>query len=322
MTEESKKWKSRLLSSSLPLEYQIATILAELGFSVSHDYSYTRKDGNEKKEFSTDIHAMFFADSEETFDYKIDVLAECKYREEGKKWLFLPEVNSADFSNQTLGYTITGCDSFSKVKYLKDEIYEFEQQIDFSLKGVEVNISSGEVFDKDIRHGINQLKYALPYLLKNNIEFNIFGHIDDCVPWFIIPILITNAELHILHDHFSVETVKSANSIDEISYKVPYLIHYSDVGPDFIKHHKSVFKGFGEYVRESEILNILEDAQSKLKGKYNLYNSPIKECLELEFSQLYKLKQNNTHFLICNSDSFSKLLIDILEMIDSLKKTE
>ena len=39
---DSKKWESRLLSSSIPLEYEVAKVLSDLNFTVSFDYAYYR----------------------------------------------------------------------------------------------------------------------------------------------------------------------------------------------------------------------------------------------------------------------------------------
>ena len=41
---ESSKWKSKLLSSSAPMEYEVSKLLVNKGFSIHADYSYTRFD--------------------------------------------------------------------------------------------------------------------------------------------------------------------------------------------------------------------------------------------------------------------------------------
>ncbi len=48
---ESNKWKSKLLSSSLPMEYEVAQILVERGFSTDVDFSYTRMDSGLEKDW-------------------------------------------------------------------------------------------------------------------------------------------------------------------------------------------------------------------------------------------------------------------------------
>ena len=89
------------------------------------------------------------------------------------------------------------------VKNYNSHIYEFEDKFSFGSKGVEISLSTGEVYDKDIRHGIMQLQYALQYLLKSDIEGNLFGFVEDCNPTYTISVLVTNAELYIFNHDFS-----------------------------------------------------------------------------------------------------------------------
>jgi hypothetical protein len=59
--KNKKKWKAGLLSSSVPLEYEVAKILAKEAFAVSADYSYLRRDEQGiEKEFSCDIEATAY----------------------------------------------------------------------------------------------------------------------------------------------------------------------------------------------------------------------------------------------------------------------
>ena len=320
---DSKKWKSRLLSSSIPLEYEVAKILTDLDFSVSFDYSYFRKDGNQKKEFSTDIkaHSFFPIDAENDLDAEITILAECKYRDEGKKWLFLPDINKPDFSNFTLGYTIKSLSEFSLKKTKNNLIYPFEEDLNYALKGIEVNIITGEVFDKDIRHGISQLKFALPYLIKNGIETNLLGHETDAYPQYFISILITNAELYILNDEFSMQKIKEVNSIEEISTQVPFLVCYSDVTPDFFEHHRDIFENFYiEYETSKNLFSFEKYQQTLQNEKYGFYNSPKRTCQALQGSFTSILKEYYCQHLICNFDNFPKLLDEIIKVLSEVTK--
>ncbi|WBU89764.1 hypothetical protein [Cellulophaga omnivescoria] len=321
--KDSKKWKSRLLSSSIPLEYEVAKILSDLDFSVSFDYSYFRKEGERRKEFSTDIKGYFLfpIDSEDKIDASLTLLTECKYRDESKKWVFLPDINKPDFSTFTLGNTIKSLAEFSLKKIDNDLIYEFEEKLDFALKGVEINITSGEVFDKDIRHGISQLKYALPYLIKRDIEANIWGHLVDTNPPYIISILVTNAELYILDDDFSISKIREVDNIEQLAKKVPYLVYNSEIGPDFTEHHKEIFKGFTLNFEEKENLSQFENFQKKHKHKeYNIYESPVNKCWELENSHYSTLKEFYSQHFICSFEYYPKLVNEIIELLSRMTK--
>lgn len=323
MSTNNDKWKNRFLSSSLPLEFEVAKLLTNHKFMVSYDYSFLRKTETEFKEFSTDIKGLttFPRNNNNQIKAHLEVLVECKYRENGKKWLFLPDTNKPEVSNQVLGYGIRHLGEFSKINITDSPIYNFEQKIDFALKGVELNIHTGEVYDKDIVHGINQLKYACPYLIRNSIEQNIWGHFDDIVPNFIIPILVTNSDLYKLRKDFKIGDLSNANSLEDISYKVPFLICYSAIGPDFIEHHKRIFKGFYVESSNNEKLKEIEKIQSKyVHPVYNYYSSPIKLCNELENSFKSTLMKYYTHFIVCSFANFETLIKEILKMIPKTVK--
>ncbi len=318
MNKNNDKWKKRFLSSSLPLEFEVARLLTCKKFMVTYDYSFLRKAEVELKEFSVDIKGFlhFPINNNNEIEASLSVLIECKYRDVGKKWLFLPDTN-VEISHQVLGNGIRNLGLFSKRNINASLIYNFERKIDFGLKGVELNISSGEVVEKDIKHGINQLKYALPYLIKDSIEHNIWGHFNDIVPDFIIPILVTTADLYTLKKDFKINDLKNIDSIEDIANKVPYLFAYSDIGPDFTEHHKQVFDNF--YIEASitnNNLKELEKIQSKfLDPKFNFYNSPTKCCNELEQSDRTTLTRYYTHFLICSFDNLEIFIKEILKMI-------
>lgn len=320
---ETKKWKSRLLSSSIPLEYEVGKILSDLDFSVSFDYIYYRKDGEQKKEFSTDIRSYFLfpLNDENSIDASLTLIAECKYREEGKKWLFLPDINKPDHSRFTLGHTIKSLSEFSTLKVKDDLITKFEEKFDFALKGVEVSLTNGEVFDKDIRHGISQLKFALPYLVKDNIESNVFGHLVDARPPYLISILITNAELYILNENFLIDRIKEVEELDQMAQKVPYLICYSETGPDFTNHHKEIFEDFYSDCSSTENLKIFEKFQQTQKHKkYGIYDSPDRNISDLEQSFYYTLNKYYSQHFICSFEHFPKLINDILKTLSNVTK--
>lgn len=312
MTDNSKKWKPRLLSSSLPLEFDVSKILTKHSFAIEHDYSYLRQDDGSHKEFSVDIKARAFFKVRKALS-DVTVLAECKYREEGKRWAFLPEIKS-DFSTFTAGYTIRHENAFSIYNLDSEKISELEYEFDYSAKGTEISLSTGEVFDKDIRHGIVQLKYALPYIIKDNIEFNTFGHIDDASPFFIIPVLITNADLYIFHEDVSIDAIKKADDIDSLMKKVPYLILHNSIGPDFGEHHKNIFKNFVEEL-ESENLTKFEEQQKEHKDKHAIYDSPLEEKEDLQNSDNYTMNKYYTQYFICSLDHFDEFITKTIKCI-------
>jgi len=75
-----KKWKSSLVSSSLPLEHEVARILVAKGFSVEADYTYARDDAGRLKDFPVDINATGYSpfNDPNQVDGMLELLVECK----------------------------------------------------------------------------------------------------------------------------------------------------------------------------------------------------------------------------------------------------
>jgi hypothetical protein len=121
-----KKWKSNLLSSSLPLEYEVARTLVKKGFVVEADYTYGRDaESGQPKDFSVDMLARglppFTAPN--TIDGSLELLIECKHRIRGTKWLFLPDMNQGAFSHIYLGCALRVFDDFSPYIVNKNPSY-------------------------------------------------------------------------------------------------------------------------------------------------------------------------------------------------------
>ncbi|MEP7319942.1 MAG: hypothetical protein ABI921_14400, partial [Panacibacter sp.] len=185
------EWKSKLLSSGLPLEFDAAKILVEKQLAVSYDYSYRRLDDIENKEFSVDLHAdsFFPLDDNLPIQQTVDFLIECKYRTPNKKWIFLPEI--LDNNNHTFSTPLKLVDEFSKFSF-ESRLGAF-LEYDLCMKGIEISLDSKDAHEVGIKHGSLQLLYAMPVLLHNKIHFALRDIFDEAYPFYIIPILVTNA---------------------------------------------------------------------------------------------------------------------------------
>ena len=85
-------------------------------------------------------------------------------------------------------------------------------------KGLEINLSKGDAHDAEIKRGINQLQYGLPRLISEEIHDQVLGHADDVKPFFVLPILVTTAELRVLKKGMTLNKVRNADSVDDITY--------------------------------------------------------------------------------------------------------
>ncbi|MEH2259052.1 hypothetical protein [Nostoc sp.] len=235
----NKQWKDKLLSSSIPLEFEVAKLLVKKGFSISSDFTYSRSDAGVDKDFSVDIHATAYLpfSNPNRITASLEMLVECKYRNPNiRQWLLLPDPNKPDFSPITLGYTIHIVDDFSPYSVTKNAYIDFEAMLPCCYKAIEIDIKSSAVYDAEIKHGLCQLQYAAPRLIVEQIMSNVQGHIKDNKPFIFYSVLITTAEIFIAKNNSTIQEVEKASDLADIAVKVPYLIFYSDYGPDFELH--------------------------------------------------------------------------------------
>ncbi|TVX96229.1 hypothetical protein [Cohnella terricola] len=319
---DSKKWKSKLLSSSLPLEYEVAKILVSKGFSVSADYTYSRNDTGLHKDFSVDISAIAFPpfSNEHKISSQVELLVECKYRDENVKWLFLPDPNKPDYSHFTIGNTIRIIDQFSSsfINSTKPA-QKFDDLFEYAYKATEMRLGeSPSVYDSEIKHGLMQLQYALPALFNDRISFG--NHVDDIEPIFICPILVTSADLILLNSKNSVSTIYSADTINDLGKSVPYILLYHDYGPDFRNHCQNVFADFAD-LEDLPIIVELEEMRKKSNDKFYDFEYPSNFGKSLSLATRYLLNKYFTQIIICNINAFPALIDNLKKAISDMNRS-
>lgn len=315
----SGKWKSKLVSSSLPLEFEVAKFLVSQGFSVSADYTYARDDSGVVKDFSVDLQATAYLpfSNPNKITTQLDLLVECKQRNPNVKWLFLPDPNSPDFSPVTLGRTVRAIDNFSLKFFRSSTTIDFDVPIKHCYKGIEIDESNGNVYDSELRHGISQLQYALPRLITETALNNLHGHIDDNIPFLICPILLTTADLMVAQRKLATDMIESATCLADISKPVPYLVFYSDYGPDFERHCIKECASLKDL--DSKILDEFDTKRFKA-GEY----SPISTsflCHCLAKGMRADLASYFTQFVVCKSSSLDTLIRDIKKISSNAART-
>jgi hypothetical protein len=86
----------------------------------------------------------------------------------------------------------------------KQPSYASTSQTTCCHTGIELRqADKGGAHDNEIQRGLEQLRYAMPLVLTNAIMKNIMGHEDDNRPLVLCPILVTVAELYVMHKPFS-----------------------------------------------------------------------------------------------------------------------
>jgi hypothetical protein len=243
VTAKDHNWKKHLLRTSIPLEYQAARALTQQGFSVSA-YPYSRLDNGTEKEFSVDVRGVTSYGPPEIPHppAALDVLVECKHRDRGATWLFLPQPNGKSCGlHEALQYVDLFSPLFVHDVWWFDETY----QTKFCYAGAEIGVSadseekkqsSERTRESQLKHGVRQLQYALPSIVTLRARWVAFHDLDENFPFFFVPILLTNASLIIAKPDFGVPAVEAAKSLEEIGEVVSYLIWAAALGPDFHTH--------------------------------------------------------------------------------------
>lgn len=315
-----RNWKSNFLSSGLPLEFEAAKLLVSKGFSVGSDFTYNREDAQAsgvQKDFSVDIIATAYPPFDpkgNALHARLILLIECKYRRPETKWLFFPDINEGGFSSITPGYTLHIVSEFSPYM-INESSYKFESRLPLCYKGAEVHIGSKdqEVHDKELKHAVSQLRYALPQLFKDEVWFELNNHPDDNIPFVFCPIILTTADLIVANETLTIETVEKSENISEISNDVPHLILYSDYGPDFERHCSKEFKSLAE-LGDLDSVKILEKNRHQSASKTYDFMYPSEIGKSLANAERFHLFRYFNQFFVCTYHGFPSF-------IDAIKNT-
>ena len=231
---KTNEWKSKLISSGLPLEFEAAQVLVSKRFSLIADFTYARNDSGIVKDFSVDIDAVLgfdFTNSvmKSTF---LDILVECKQRRPDTKWLFLPDPNRI-FTSEISSFRdpIHAFDEFSFDFFPNDIDLSINDKIPVCYKGIEIGSETGIVHDSELKHGIAQLQYGLPRLLYENILASLEDKAKCSRKFFICPILLTTADLYIANPKLKTNDIEKSKYLDQIAKKVPYLMFFQILDP-------------------------------------------------------------------------------------------
>lgn len=303
---ESNKWKSKLLSSSVPMEYEVAQILVERGFSTDVDFSYTRIDSGLEKDFSVDLLATsYLTNKSDDIHAVIELLVECKYRHPSNKWLFFEDPDGGSFSPFTLGHTLRAVDDFSWQFFPANATVAFDKNSCFCIKGVEVDISSGGVHDSEIRHGLLQLQYALPRLLTDRISFEIYHPEDQNNPFFFCPILLTTSPIFVARPGVKIGTVERADKLEDFATVEPWVVVHSDLTPEFERHRATQCADLSKIADEPWVKELEVFRESKGEYKHRL---PVEQLRMLSGKKRGRPFEYFSQTIVCSLEHFPQLL--------------
>lgn len=264
------KWKNNLLASGLPLEHEAAEIADSLDFEITTDYTYSRyNEQGIQTDFSIDLllKKSIYRDQKELL---LCIPVECKYRLKDSTWLFMRDF----IPEEEFLFCHMIVSEFSQSQQLRyGDSYAYFYSHHRTSKGVEVKGDS--VFGKEIRHGIQQLKYALPKISVDMLLGQRLDHYIGDRLFMILPILLTTATVRILKSNFSIESVESLCTFDDIGLQLSNLLYIPSHSLDYILHCEKTIAGYGDYkipryfndydrsVKIKDIGDVLIDAVSK-----------------------------------------------------------
>lgn len=236
MSNKSNKWKDFLLKSSIPLEYEVKTLLDKYGCVGNYEYTYLRRDENEiVNEFSYDIDASFIKGG-----HFFELMIECKYRDQSTNWVFIPEAYGGIGETDSCSF-INPNDHFTqKNKFLK---LDYEPLAPLCGKGIEIN-SEGQN-PRSISQAVNQLSYAMAEKILDGMEHQIEKLLGSSeIIFYNIPIIVTTANLFRLNKNVTIEQIKQSNNLSDVSTEAECLILKSTIGKDLEKYNIEVFCRF------------------------------------------------------------------------------
>jgi len=303
----SDKWKVKLLSSSLPLEFEVARLMARRGFTVAADFPYLRDDGGIQKEFSVDIIAGWLASKLRKVNAScwLSLLLECKYRRRGISWLFLPDPEGGPLTFTSSGHVVRVVDEFS-TWFVHRSPDHFDRMTPRAYKGTEIDIEDGAVDDSRIRHGLSQLQHALPALLSERIRDAVSQHPEDNAPFLYAGVLVTNAPIILAHRQLGMKQVERAATVSELGEVVPYLSVHVETGPQFELHVASQCNQLLKHVKDEGFKAIEASRRAANQPEY---------CLPSVLA--VSLSAGHTHFsfnhpfnqvIVCNVAHLAELI--------------
>lgn len=235
----NNKWKVGFLKTGLPLEYVTSNILNKSGHEIFGEYPYIRpNERNDLEEFSVDLRTWKCIDRKNKLII-LSMLVECKYRQPGTSWVFSP------YPSETVPIgIINSTEDLVPVRIGSDAIYEFENDIGYCIGGVELN-SDGNGNTSGTKHGIFQLRFAMPEFVKNDYESALKSNYSD--GRFIdlsCAILVTTADIRVIKPNLNLNHFTSAEVLDDVTELREAIILNERAGPQLQKFADSLADEF------------------------------------------------------------------------------
>ncbi len=204
-----KSWKNQLLSSGLPLEYEVKQYLAAKTCIANLGYSYSRSNEQQiSREVSYDVDASWRIPP-----HYVTLMVECKYRNPGVQWVWTAEAYGGPgelYQNSFLH----PLDEFVSQKFPFKT--EFPRQLGpCCSKGVELHPEGAS--ESAIVHATSQVAHAFGTKIADAIERQVRHLCPGILVHYHVPVIVTTAPMFRLFEDASVANISAAETIEDVS---------------------------------------------------------------------------------------------------------
>jgi hypothetical protein len=326
MNGKKKKRKDYFLSSGLPLEYSVRQTLEDLDVWEAREYKYERvNEAGIPTLFSVDVHATksWYGPKETDNPYHVylELFVECKYRHDGIEWVFTPdEFDSNELGPQFSEIFIILDSLTAEYKIDRSELDSFSQFYDLCGKGIELSGAGSN--PKSITQSIQQLRFAIADQVADALEHQVYPLLGPIEPLFIfVPIVVTTAKLRRMNPGITIEDIKNASELEDISEQKDLLILHERPDNELSKHtKKKLLDAFGS----ADIRNKLSERLASnhktefLSGKTSMFFSDVEGRFE-SYVNMFAARYPSL-FLVIHYSRFKDAMTKLLSFFETPSK--
>lgn len=313
---EDLNWKTGLLDSGLPLEFEAARMLVSKGFRVDSDFKYARTDNGAVGRCSVDLHAKGFTpfSDPQQVTGAVDLVLQCRHTRPEVGWLFLPDPNPPGGSPAATGRAVRVVDEFSLCCVDAGAAAAFEGELPTCCKGLQIDLAGGQVDHAEPVRGLLRLQYALPRLMVHSVLFHFGAESGENVPFLFCPVLLTTAPLLVANRDLGIREVQQSSQLRELATEVPYLVIVSDYGPDFQSHCQQEFRAL-EGLEQNDDLLMVETKRAGFQQSQG--QLPVAAIESLIAADPHRLQSLFSRFIVCTSSGLFALTDKIKQAAES-----
>lgn len=329
------KWKDALLRSGLPLEATVATQLESHGCHVFGEYEFPvfPFEGQQLLR-SVDLYAYWDLAA---VDLKLAV--ECKYRRDGIRWFFMPPSMSTLRASDWITNCFVSpfvppwyCSTVFTAPVVKFGHHPTKKGAEMPVvsKGVEIIPGRGgsdkqDTNESGIRNALHQARYAAATMMFGfpPLASDQFDKYLSQSFRFILPIVVTTAELFVFNEKVGVTEIRSAADPGDIAQSVPAVIQEVEQLDQLLRRHIKILlaDNYESLLKDPETAPAAEAAKQSMFGPTASNRSSFADIQAMcGPTRVIVVRMDEVENLLrCLSELLTET--DLLQQYDWLKKT-